>query len=69
MDVWYYELTNDGFDLRTTRRPIQGSQIPDFLAKWEKREEAENSWIVPIERDRTAGLGPLRSESQQGREF
>ena len=48
-DVWYYELTNDGFDLKTTRRPIQGSQIPDFLAKWEKRLEAENSWMVPIE--------------------
>ena len=48
-DVWYYELTNDGFDLKSTRRPIQGSQIPDFLAKWEKREKAENSWTVSID--------------------
>ena len=47
-DVWYYELTNDGFDLKSTRRPIQGSQIPDFLAKWENQLEGENSWTVPI---------------------
>ena len=47
--VWYYELTNDGFDLKTTRRPIQGDQIPDFQAKWEKRVVGGNSWIVPIE--------------------
>ncbi len=48
-NVWYYELTNDGFDLKSTRRPIQGSQIPDFLAKWETRAQTENSWTVPIE--------------------
>lgn len=48
-DVWYYELTNDGFDLKSTRRPIQGSQIPDFIAKREKRLEGDNSWMVPIE--------------------
>ena len=47
--VWYYELTNDGFDLKSTRRPIQGDQIPDFQAKWEKRVVGGNSWIVPIE--------------------
>ena len=32
--VWYYELANDGFELKQTRRPVEGSQIPDFLAKW-----------------------------------
>ena len=47
-EVWYYELTNDGFDLKSTRRPIQGSQIPDFLAKWEKRVEGDTSWTVTI---------------------
>jgi len=47
-DVWYYELTNDGFDLKSTRRPIEGSQIPDFLAKWERRADGDNSWTVPI---------------------
>ena len=47
--VWYYELMNDGFDLKATRRPIQGSQIPDFLTKWHKRVVGDNSWIVSIE--------------------
>ena len=47
--VWYYELTNDGFDLKSTRRPIKGDQIPDFQDKWEKRVVGGNSWIVPIE--------------------
>lgn len=44
--VWFYELTNDGFDLKQTRRPIEGSQIPDFLSKWKKRAKGENSWTV-----------------------
>ena len=47
--VWFYELTNDGFELKQTRRPMEGNQIPDFLAKWQKRVEGENSWIVPVE--------------------
>lgn len=46
--VWYYELTNDGFELKQTRRPIAGNQLPDFLAKWQGRVEGENSWIVPL---------------------
>jgi len=46
--VWYYELTNDGFELKQTRRPMEGSQIPDFLEKWEKRTDGENSWTVPV---------------------
>jgi type I restriction enzyme M protein len=44
--VWFYELTNDGFDLKQTRRPIEGSQIPDFLNKCKKRVKSEKSWTV-----------------------
>lgn len=47
--VWFYELTNDGFELKQTRKPIEGNQIPDFLAKWEKRVKGENSWSVSLE--------------------
>ena len=47
-NVWYYELTNDGFELKQTRKPMEGNQIPDFLAKWRTREEGDNSWTVPI---------------------
>jgi type I restriction enzyme M protein len=46
--VWFYELTNDGFELKQTRKPMEGDQIPDFLAKWQSRGEGENSWILPI---------------------
>lgn len=45
-DIWYYEITNDGFELRQTRKPIQGSQIPDFLVRRQNRECGERSWIV-----------------------
>ncbi len=46
--VWFYELTNDGFELKQTRKPIPGGQFPDFLAKWKARTAGENSWTVPI---------------------
>lgn len=46
--VWFYDLTNDGFELKQTRKPIQGSQMPDFMAKWKTREQSDNSWIVSI---------------------
>lgn len=46
--VWFYDLTNDGFELKQTRRPIEGDQFPDFLAKWKERAESENSWTLPI---------------------
>jgi type I restriction enzyme M protein len=47
--VWYYELTNDGLELKSTRKPIPGDQIPDFLNKWQTRADGDNSWTVPIE--------------------
>ena len=47
-NVWYYELTNDGFELKQTRRPVDGNQVPDFVKKWRKRTLGENSWVVPV---------------------
>jgi type I restriction enzyme M protein len=44
--VWYYELTNDGFELKQTRKPISGDQLPDFHAKWQGREIGQNSWTT-----------------------
>jgi type I restriction enzyme M protein len=46
--VWFYELTNDGFELKQTRKPIDGDQFPDFLTKWEMRESGDNSWLLPL---------------------
>jgi type I restriction enzyme M protein len=46
--VWFYELANDGFELKQTRKPIDGNQLPDFLTKWRNRLQGENSWSVPV---------------------
>jgi type I restriction enzyme M protein len=46
--IWYYELTNDGFELKQTRRPMAGDQLPDFLDKWESRKKGDNSWSVSV---------------------
>lgn len=47
-EVWFYELTNDGFELKQTRRPIPGEQISDFLAKWESQKRGDNSWCLSV---------------------
>ena len=66
-DVWYYELTNDGFDLKSTRRPIQGNQIPDFLSQvgdaFGRRQLLDDRQSG----DRQTAMGSIRPESQQKR--
>jgi type I restriction enzyme M protein len=50
-DVWFYELTNDGYELKTTRKPMEGDQLPDFLAKLQERpskDEEGRCWRVPL---------------------
>jgi type I restriction enzyme M protein len=51
-NVWFYDLTADGFSLDDKRTPIQANDIPDALAKWPNREEGPNSYRVPIEKIR-----------------
>jgi type I restriction enzyme M protein len=46
--IWYYDLTNDGFELKQTRKPIAGNQLPDFLSKWQGRMQGDNSWTMPL---------------------
>ena len=53
--VWFYELTADGYSLDDKRTPIETNDIPDIFAKWPKREEAPNSFNVPIDRIRANG--------------
>lgn len=48
--IWFYDLTADGFSLDDKRTPIEANDIPDVIAKWEKREEGANSYRVPIEK-------------------
>jgi type I restriction enzyme M protein len=54
--VWFYELTNDGFELKQTRKPIQGSQLPDFLEKQRAKADGERSWSVGVEELRKKGF-------------
>ncbi|MBK9137423.1 MAG: SAM-dependent DNA methyltransferase [Verrucomicrobia bacterium] len=51
-EVWFYELTADGFTLDDKRTPTEANDIPDILAKWPNREEGPNSFRVPIEKIR-----------------
>lgn len=46
--IWYYEVTNDGFELRQGRKPIPGGQFPDFLDKVASRAESPCSWLVNV---------------------
>jgi type I restriction enzyme M protein len=69
--IWFYDLTADGFSLDDKRTPIEANDIPDVLAKWEKREEGKNSigggfaYRVPIEKiwenkDRSLATGRFK---------
>jgi type I restriction enzyme M protein len=51
-NVWFYDLTADGFSLDDKRTPIDANDISDLLAKWPGREEGPNSYRVPIEKIR-----------------
>lgn len=47
--VWFYELTNDGFELTSTRKPMEGNQLPDFLKRQPKAKAGDNAWSVSLE--------------------
>lgn len=71
-EVWFYELTNDGFEMKQTRRPIEGEQISDFLAKQPEKQESENSWCVSFEEIEKRGFdlsakNPNRSDDYEHR--
>ena len=54
--MFYYELENDGFELKTTRKPQDGSQLPDFLARWrDQRTDEERAWTVSADEIRESG--------------
>ena len=72
LSVWFYELTNDGFELKQTRRPVAGSQLPDFAEKQKTKALSERSWstaVSDIEKrgwDLTA-RNPTRPENDEHR--
>lgn len=59
--VWFYDMQNDGFTLDAKRSPIDGSNIPDIVARFNKlneemnRERTDNSFMVPVNEIRKNG--------------
>src|SRR6202158_1915711 len=51
-NVWFYDITADGFSLDDKRTPIDANDIPDVVAMWPERDEGPNSYRVPIEKIR-----------------
>ena len=54
-NVWFYDMQNDGFTLDTKRDPIEGSNIPDIIERFnhldleESRKRNEQSFMVPVD--------------------
>ena len=50
-NVWFYEMLKDGYSLDQKRDFIDGrGDIPDIIEKFKKREESDQSIVVPFER-------------------
>lgn len=53
-NVWFYEVTSDGFSLDDKRTPLDTSDLDDVLARWQQRTTTETarartqqSFLVP----------------------
>lgn len=52
--VWFYDMQNDGFTLDAKRDPIEGSNIPDIINRFNnlgdemKRKRNAQSFMVPV---------------------
>ena len=52
-NVWFYDMTADGFSLDDKRSPVQGNDIPDIIARFRNleaekdRQRTEKSFFVP----------------------
>lgn len=54
--VWFYDMQSDGFSLDDKRNPVEGSDIPDVLEKWQSRalsgvegDRTAKSFLVPVQ--------------------
>lgn len=54
-DVWFYNMTNDGYTLDAKRQPCEGSDISDVVARFnnlaqeENRTRKDKSFMVPAD--------------------
>ncbi len=60
-NVWFYNMTNDGFSLDVKRTEIEGSNIPDIIDRYKHldlendRKRTDQSFMVPVEEIRENG--------------
>lgn len=59
-DVWFYDMTADGFSLDDKRQPVAQNDIPDVIAKWNNGQPEDGgrtakSFTVPVADIRAQG--------------
>lgn len=60
-NVWFYNMTNDGYSLDAKRQPIDGCEIPDIIERYNhlenefSRKRTEQSFMVPVDEIRNNG--------------
>jgi type I restriction enzyme M protein len=54
--IWYYDMAHDGFSLDDKRQPVPENDIPDVVACWRHRDDAD------FEAARRARLEALRAQ-------
>jgi type I restriction enzyme M protein len=62
-NVWFYEMTADGFSLDQKREFIDGKgDIPDVIEKFKTKAESDKSFIVPFSeiKENEYNLSPQR---------
>lgn len=53
--VWFYDMKNDGYSLDVKRSPIDGSDIPDVIERFNRLDDEKNrtrkdqSFMVPVQ--------------------
>ncbi len=58
-NVWFYNMTNDGFTLDVKRQPVDGSDIPDIVERFHHldkefdRKRTDKSFMVPVDEIRS----------------
>ena len=59
--VWFYDMQNDGYTLDAKRDPIEGSNIPDIIQRFNslekemERKRTDQSFMVPVDEIRKNG--------------
>ncbi len=56
--VWFYDMEHDGFSLDDKRLRVSDNDLPDILASWAKR------WNAEFQQQRAQRLSQLRNELQ-----